>query len=202
MILEIYYNGATYHEKETKIIKNRGGVKINFFKISLLIFLTIHLDSAYQKTYTWVKIWLKSVAHSLKKLTLKFSPKSACYESRVSHISKTVKFRTLVLLRHLFSVIKPTIINGQNDDIIFFIFLLIRKNAIFCSGVVSDPGTYTRYFIYCGKTNAPMKILISSNESWQNLRQSPKCFLSVARVLYFYGRIGIAGVVNDPAQAD
>ena len=134
-------------KKKPKLSKI-GGVKMKFLKISLLIFLTIQLDSAYQKTYTWVKIWLKSAAHSLKKLALKFSPNSACRESRVSHISKTVKFRTLVLLRHLFSVIKPTIINGQNDDIIFFIFLLIRKNAIFCSGVVSDPGAKNGIFPY------------------------------------------------------
>ena len=56
IILEIYYNGAMYDEKETKNIENMGGVKMKFKKISLLIFLTIHLDSVYQKTYTWVKI--------------------------------------------------------------------------------------------------------------------------------------------------
>ena len=56
IILEIHYNGAMYDEKETKIIENRGGVKMKFLKISVLIFLTIQLDSAYQKTYTWVKI--------------------------------------------------------------------------------------------------------------------------------------------------
>ena len=56
IILEIYYNGAMYDEKETKIIENRGEVKMKFLKISVLIFLTIQLDSAYQKTYIWVKI--------------------------------------------------------------------------------------------------------------------------------------------------
>ena len=56
IILEIYYNGAMYDEKETEIIENRGGVKMKFLKISLLTFLTIQLDSAYQKTYIWVKI--------------------------------------------------------------------------------------------------------------------------------------------------
>ena len=56
IILEIYYNGAMYDEKETKIIENMGEVKMKFLKISVLIFLTIQLDSAYQKTYIWVKI--------------------------------------------------------------------------------------------------------------------------------------------------
>ena len=37
-ILEIYYKWAVYDEKETKIIENRGGVKMKFLKISLMIF--------------------------------------------------------------------------------------------------------------------------------------------------------------------
>ena len=120
--------------KKKQKLSKIGGVKMKLLKISVLVFLTIQLDSAYQKTYTWVKIWLKSAAHSLKKLTLKFSTYLACRQSRGPHISKTVKFRTLVLLRHLFLVIKPTIINGQNvwlakrvrDNINTTIFYLSR----------------------------------------------------------------------------
>ena len=72
--------------------------------------------------------------------------------------------------------------------IIFSFFFLKNENAIFCS----DPGTFTYDFIYCGKTNPAMKILIAPNKSWHYLRQSPKCSLSEARVLYIYGHIGIA----------
>ena len=42
IILEIYYNGAMYDEKETEIIETRGRVKMEFLKISFLkVFINV-----------------------------------------------------------------------------------------------------------------------------------------------------------------
>ena len=115
-----------------KKLNFRGVVKMKILNIGFMSFLTIQMNLPYQKTYIWIKIWLKSVNSSQRYWIFIISPIFAHKKYKVNssaHIMKTVNFRALVLLALLIYVIKPTIQNGQTHCKKFLIFFQIRKNA-------------------------------------------------------------------------
>ena len=108
--------GSTKFDIFVKILKFRGVVKMKILNIGFMSFLTIQMNLQYQKTYIWIKIWLKSANCSQRYWIFRFWPifahkKYKRYSN--AHIMKTVIFRALVLLALLIYVIKPTIKNGQ-----------------------------------------------------------------------------------------
>ena len=125
--------GSTKFDIFVKILKFRGVVKMKILNIGCMSFLTIQMNLQYQKTYIWIKIWLKSANCSQRYWIFRFWPIFAHkkYERNSNaHIMKTVIFRALVLLALLIYVIKPTIQNGQTHCKNFLIFFQIRKNAL------------------------------------------------------------------------
>ena len=124
--------GSTKFDIFVKILKFRGVVKMKILNIGCMSVLTIQMNSPYQKTYIWIKIWLKSANCSQRywifRFLLIFALKKYKRNSS-AHIMKTVNFRALVLLALLIYVIKPTIQNGQTHSKNLLIFFQKSKNA-------------------------------------------------------------------------
>ena len=125
--------GTTEFDIFVKNLNFRGVVKMKILNIGFMSFLTIQMNLPYQKTYIWIKIWLKSANCSQRYWIFRFWPIFAHKKytrNSNAHIRKTAIFRALVLLALLIYVIKPTIQNGQTHSKKFLIFFQIRKNAL------------------------------------------------------------------------